>query len=487
VLALTALGAVLRFAAIGHQGYWFDEGNTVLLVHLSPGKMLGLIPQSESTPPLYYGIAWVWARLFGYGEAGLRSLSAVAGVATIPVVYGAAAKLISRRAPLIAAALTACSPLLIWYSQEARSYALLVALSALSLLALAHAQERPTSRSLIWWAIACAAALATHYYAVLVVVPEAIWLLAAHWCRRSVQLAVGVVALCGLALIPLAISQNGTGNSNWIAPIPLRLRLGQVIPQFLIGFQAPGRAVLEPLAAAIALIGLVALVLRSEARARRRALALGALVVAGLALNLALIAAGVDDLITRNLIALWPPAAMLVAAGLGARRAGLLGVAAATVLCATGVVAAVGVATNRSFQRPDWRAVARVLGPRAPAGSAGRAILIQHYRDLLPLSLNMSGLRFMSRRGAEVSQLDVISISAPRVPLCWWGAACNLSPSPMQSSYPIRGFHVQWRRRALQFTILQMDASRPVHLTPREVSRVLTSTSLRRDDLLVQR
>ena len=36
VAALTALGAVLRFYRIGHQGFWFDEGNTALLVHLSP-------------------------------------------------------------------------------------------------------------------------------------------------------------------------------------------------------------------------------------------------------------------------------------------------------------------------------------------------------------------------------------------------------------------------------------------------------------------
>src|SRR5947209_5219021 len=78
VVALTVLAAVLRFAWIGHQGFWFDEANTALLVHLSPGKMLGLIPQSESTPPLYYCLAWLWARLFGYGEAPLRSLSAVA-------------------------------------------------------------------------------------------------------------------------------------------------------------------------------------------------------------------------------------------------------------------------------------------------------------------------------------------------------------------------------------------------------------------------
>jgi uncharacterized membrane protein len=72
--ALTILAAVLRFAGIGHQGFWFDEGNTALLVHFSPGQMLGLIPQSESTPPLYYCVAWIWARVFGFGEAPLRSL-----------------------------------------------------------------------------------------------------------------------------------------------------------------------------------------------------------------------------------------------------------------------------------------------------------------------------------------------------------------------------------------------------------------------------
>ena len=87
--------------------------------------------------------------------------------------------------------------------------------------------------------IASALALATHYYAVLAIVPQAVWLLAAHWHRRRVQVAIGVVGLCGLALIPLALSQNSTGNASWIAPIPLGPRLGQIIPQFLIGTGSP--------------------------------------------------------------------------------------------------------------------------------------------------------------------------------------------------------------------------------------------------------
>ena len=85
-----------------------------------------------------------------------------------------------------------------------------------------------------------------------------------------------------------------------------------------------------------------------------------------------------------------------------------------------------------------------------------------------------------------MSELDVLSIAAPRVRLCWWGAACNLTGSQMQSSYPIPGFRVIWRRRELQFTILRMVASAPVRLTPRIVSQALTTTSMGHDELLVQ-
>src|SRR5437764_4649758 len=252
VAALAILAAVLRFALIGHQGFWFDEGNTSLLVHFSPGKMLGLIPKSESTPPLYYCVAWVWARLFGYTETPLRALSALAGTAVVPVVYGAGAKLISRRAGLIAAALAACNPLLIWYSQEARSYELLVLLSSATVLAFAYARDDPTPRAVAAWVLSCALALATHYYAFLVVAPEAAWLLAMHRRRRPMLVAVAVLAVWGLALLALALHQNAYGRTNWIEGAPLGRRLGPIPGQFLMGFGSPAWAVLEPLALGLA-------------------------------------------------------------------------------------------------------------------------------------------------------------------------------------------------------------------------------------------
>ena len=74
---------------------------------------------SESAPPLYYVLGWLWVQVAGTGEFGLRSLSALAGIATVPVAYLLGLELRGRRAGILAAALVAVNPMLVWYSQEA--------------------------------------------------------------------------------------------------------------------------------------------------------------------------------------------------------------------------------------------------------------------------------------------------------------------------------------------------------------------------------
>ena len=359
-------------------------------------------------------------------------------------------------------------------------------LSALGLLAFDLARREPTGRRVAAWGVISALALLTHYYALLVVVPQALWLLAVHRRERSVLVAVVLVGACGVGLLPLAIAQNHTGNANWIAKAPLPPRLGAIVPQFLAAFQSPVRRLLVGIAEAVVLLALVLLAVRSDPAERRGALAMGAMAAAGLLLNLILIAAGIDDLITRNVIALWLPAALLVAGGLGARRAGALGVAGAVVLCVVGIVVVFGVDSNRDFQRPDWRVVARTLGPaRVP----DRAILVQHYRSLLPLLLYMPGLKFWPGHGSiPIRELDVVSFtSPPSSGFCWWGSACNLWPSRMQAAYRIAGFRQVSRRNALQFTILRLRSTTPAPLTPAAVARALKTTDFRNDELLIQR
>src|ERR1044072_5721669 len=106
VAGLTVLAAALRFATLGVQSYHHDEIVTASRI-LRDGfwHAMDAVGFSESGPPLYYGTAWAWTQLSGTGEFGLRSISALAGIATVPVAYLLGAELSSRRAGVVAAAL----------------------------------------------------------------------------------------------------------------------------------------------------------------------------------------------------------------------------------------------------------------------------------------------------------------------------------------------------------------------------------------------
>lgn len=466
------LGAALRFWRIGHQSYWYDESATLELVRQSFTGMLGQLPHLEGTPPLYYCLAWVWTRIFGFSEAGLRSLSAVAGVCVIPMVYVTASKLLSRRAGLIAAALTACNPMLIWYSQEARAYSLLVAMATLSLLAFVHLlSSRPAGRWFAAWALAAALTLVTHYYGVVAVVPQALWLLWVHRRDPRMWSAISLVGAVGLALIPLAHAQRQ--NPAWIAALPLGPRLAQIPSQFLLGTGGPGGIWLMIASVAALIIAAGCLALAAGSRERRRALIPGALAAAGFVLTLVLIPAGADYLLPRNLIALVIALIVLVSGGLGARRAGLLGWAGTILLCAVGVAVTVAVAVDWKLQRPDWRGVAQAI--RSPSQArTGQAVLVEDIDSLIPLGDYMPDLRVMRFRSPPVQTLSVVAV-VKRVGtgLCWW-PSCQLRVVGLDTSLHIRGFRRVGRVRYInQFAIYHLRATTPRSFTRSEVERAV--------------
>src|SRR4029077_16358123 len=178
VAGLTVIAAALRFATLGAQAYHHDEIVTASRV-LRDGfwHAMEAVGFSESAPPLYYALAWVWTQLTGTGEFGLRSLSALGGVATVPVAYLLGAELRHRRAGIAAAALVAVNPMLLWYSQEARGYALLALLTAVAALYFVRALAGGRRRDFTVWGVASALALATHYFAIFPIALEATWLL----------------------------------------------------------------------------------------------------------------------------------------------------------------------------------------------------------------------------------------------------------------------------------------------------------------------
>lgn len=409
---LLALGAAMRFASLGEQSFHHDE--VITAARVIPGSfadMLRAVRDSESNPPLYYVLAWAWAKAFGTGEIGLRSLSALFGLATIPVAYCLGAELSSRRAGLIAAALVAVNPMLIWYSQEARSYAVLVFFCAVSLLFFVRALRRDEGSDLMLWALASALALSSHYFAVFAVAVEAVWLLAVLR-RGAAALAVAGVGLVGLALVPLISAQVNPTHIGWIEHSLLSTRFLQTGVSFLAG--ETGHVIAEPpreryaLAPAI-LIGAGWLLVAARGTAReRRGAVLTATVGAGVAL-LALLAtfAGKDYVIERNLLPALLPLGMAAAIGFGAERARRLGLLLAAGLCAYWIVFGVRVTETPNLQRPDFRAIVDELGP--PRGP----------RAIVSWKLAADPVRFYLRDHAEriysgdtpLREIDVIGKS----------------------------------------------------------------------------
>src|SRR3954453_16948206 len=213
LLVIALAGALLRFLTIDHQSYDHDEAVTVgRVLHASFGATMHVVANGERSPPLYYSLAWLWSKIFGTGEVGLRALSAVIGTLLIPVAYFAARRFASSRAGLLAAALVALNPYLLWYSQEARSYGLFVLFSALGLLFFADSLERSRSRDLALWAAASALAVWSQSVGPFLIAPHALWLLYARWRQRSTAIAVGAFVIVGLALVPLAVHQEGSGR-----------------------------------------------------------------------------------------------------------------------------------------------------------------------------------------------------------------------------------------------------------------------------------
>jgi hypothetical protein len=465
LVGITVLGALLRFVTLGHQSFWGDEGVTVALVRMGFGDMLDTIPKSESTPPLYYALAWLWTRALGSSEEyGLRSLSALAGTAAVPAVYAAAATLTTRRIGLVAAALAAGSPLLVWYSQESRAYALLTLTCAVALWQFARVLDgRP--RAVAWWAVAAGLAIATHYFAAWVVVPQALWLMvrAPAPSRRPVAIACAALALAGAALLPLALEQRSTGNTAYIADIGFGQRAKEVPKKFLVGEQAsPGDygTVIERLKWPALLLALVAAglaIARTEGRERSGAAVAAGLAGIGLAMPLLLKVMGLDYVAAYNLQELWVPAAIAAAAGLGARRAGWLGIGAAAALCAMGVGVVLKVATDSDLQRYDYRGVARyVRDARAPT-----AIVVTPDNSLLPIGAYARGVDYLPP-GARVNFVYIIGMHSQDEST----RARAFDPAYRPT---VPGFTLAGRIDNKRFTLIALRSARPVPVDLREL------------------
>jgi uncharacterized membrane protein len=261
--------------------------------------------------------------------------------------------------------------MLLWYSQEARAYSLLVLFCAISTLYFVRALDGARKRDFRAWGIASGLAIATHYFAIFPIAIEALWLLRRRG-RRAVS-GLWIVGLAGLLLAPLALHQMSSEHANWIANRALAHRVWETAAAFMVGETGeviarpePSLLAVAPFLLAVAAIALV--FVRGTGGERRGATILLVLVAAvAIPVALAVVSPSKDYVLARNLIPALVPLLIAAAIGVSAAAARRTGIALGVALVACSLVFSVLASVSPSLQRPDWDAVASRLGePSGP-------------------------------------------------------------------------------------------------------------------------
>jgi mannosyltransferase len=222
--AAIMLAAALRLMDLGAKSVWSDEAFSIFLAKQNWPGFWHIVTTAEANMSLYYALLRGWVA-FSDAAWWVRLLSALMGVAVVPVVYWIGKQIFSQRAGILAALLIAINPFHIRYAQEARSYSLLVLLVSVSFLAFFHCLKQPNR----WWSscyvLSTALALYAHFFAALVVLVQLVSLVTVPRNRRRFaieqMLQLGIVIVLGLPLLWF-VAFRDRGQLGWAPPVHWR-------------------------------------------------------------------------------------------------------------------------------------------------------------------------------------------------------------------------------------------------------------------------
>jgi mannosyltransferase len=213
----TALAAVLCLLDITGRSIGFDEAAT-LTIAVQHGAALGrAIAHDGGNMSGFYVLLHVLMGWFGNGELVIRLPSALASVLTVGLTGEIARRLFGRRAAFATSLLTAVSLPLVFWAQNARGYALMVALVCAAYLVFLSLQEKPTLGRWVGYVVLMSLATYSSFVAVLVIPAQLLVLLAPgrrHQLRAFGASLVGIAVLC-IPLLVLA-ARRGSGQLFWV-------------------------------------------------------------------------------------------------------------------------------------------------------------------------------------------------------------------------------------------------------------------------------
>ena len=217
---LTGLALLINFIHLGANSIELDESTSIGIARHSFASLIPVLAGVDPNMGLYYVLLSCWVKIFGEGEAAVRSLSAIFGALAVSVIYLLGRHMFGRAAGVVAGLLLASDTFVVQYAQTARSYALLLFLILLSSYFLVVDLDGPTRRREIAFVVASALAVYAHYFALYIIVVQLGTVLAIRR-RRALSrewflIAAAILVLCA----PEAIFAYRAGASRlaWIQP-----------------------------------------------------------------------------------------------------------------------------------------------------------------------------------------------------------------------------------------------------------------------------
>ena len=300
MVALCALAGAARVAT--SRGLWVDEAISVSQAKLPFGEMIRQLTSTDVHPPLHHAVLWVTVRLLGASEFAVRLPSLVAGVALVPALYWVGSVIYDKRTGWVAALLASVAPFCVWYSQEARMYAIFMLLATLAVGAEVQAIRLGRTTWWVVYGVLTGLLLWTQYFAILpVLVQQAAvaWVLWRHRhdVPRRRSLLLGWLVSCAVVLVmvtpmlPLLLDQMraygerteafvpgqaGVDSSSFGGGISI-YAVGANFIWAMLGYHAD--AAMVQIAALWPLLLLLALMMLGRGRSGRSVLLLGLVVV----------------------------------------------------------------------------------------------------------------------------------------------------------------------------------------------------------------
>ncbi len=251
---LGTVALLVRCLLLDRNGLWHDEVATYDTAVLPAARIPAAAAEHSNSPPLYFWLVHAVLEVGGSSEDALRFPSVVAGALTIPALGLLIIEVTgSPAAGVLAAALLGVNPLHLWYSQEARSYALLTLCGALALLCCARALRTGAAAGWLGLGLWLLLALFIHPVGGSLLVVCWIWAALAPARRQAAKPLAVISVLVVLAAVAI-VTMTPAHEHPLERPVSAVAELAYAAYTFLAGYSfGPGTRELQVMGARAAL------------------------------------------------------------------------------------------------------------------------------------------------------------------------------------------------------------------------------------------